>query len=81
MNAPFVITRDAWVDQQIALFERGLDPARLIERAALPIVRGGNLMAMADIEKSIVNKPDWRRTRGVQTRDFAGSLTGWRAKP
>lgn len=52
----------------------GLDPARIIERAAVPTVRGAELMAMADIEKSIVNKPDWRRTQGLSRRDFAGSL-------
>lgn len=58
------------------VLERGFDPARVLERAALPTVRGGDLMAMADIEKSIVNKPDWRPTRGVQRRDFAGTLAG-----
>lgn len=53
---------------------RPLDPARMIERAALPDVRGVELMAMADIEKLTVNKADWRRARGIQRRDFAGSL-------
>lgn len=73
MIGPFVISRDASIERAI---ERMFDPARVIERASLPTRRGADLMAMADIEKSIVNKRDWRRTRAISRRDFAGSLPG-----
>ncbi|PYB71289.1 hypothetical protein [Rhizobium wuzhouense] len=51
-----------------------LEPARVIERAALPVVRGVELMAMADIEKATLNKRDWRRLTGIQGRDFGGII-------
>lgn len=54
---------------------RPLDPVRVIECAALPTVRGVELMAMADIEKATLNKRDWRRLTGIQGRDFGGSIS------
>lgn len=54
--------------------DRVLDPARMIERAALPIVRGANLAAMADIEKLTANKRDWRDCRRIARRDFHGAF-------
>jgi hypothetical protein len=54
----------------------GLDPARIIDRMALPRSRGAELQALTDIEKAIVNKADWRATRNVQRRDFGGTLAG-----
>ncbi|KPF47086.1 hypothetical protein [Rhizobium sp. AAP43] len=53
---------------------RPLDPARMIERAALPNVGGADLMAMADIEKMTALKTDWRKCRGIEVRDFNGTI-------
>lgn len=53
---------------------RDLDPARLIDRAALPRANGADLMAMADIEKLTANKRDWRDCRRIQRRDFHGAF-------